>query len=118
MANLNDFYRGDDRNYNLIFVDEDDAALDITGWTIFITVKEKLTDADDDAKIKAVGTITDAAGGLASFTFTAAQTYDLDGNYHYDIQIKKADGKIFTVTSGKVKVKKDTTRRTTNEWWY
>ncbi len=41
MANLNDFYRGDDRNYNLIFVDEDDAALDITGWTIFITVKRK-----------------------------------------------------------------------------
>jgi len=112
MADLNDIFRGDDRNYNLIFKDADGVAIDITGWTIFVTVKEKINDSDDDAKIAIEATITNAVGGLATFSFTDVQTYELNGDYYYDVQIKKADGAIFTVTSGRIKIKRDITRRT------
>jgi len=112
MSDLNDIYRGDDRTYNLIFKDADEVAIDITGWTIFVTVKEKINDSDDDAKIAIEAIITNAAGGLATFSFTDAHTYELNGNYYYDVQVKKSDGVIFTVTSGKIKITRDVTRRT------
>ena len=112
MADLPDIFRGDDRNYNLIFVDSNSAAIDITGWTIFITVKEKISDVDADASIAITATITNASGGLASFTFTASHLGDLAGYYYYDIQVKRANTKIFTVTAGKIKIKRDITRRT------
>jgi len=43
-------YRGDDFSTQLIFTDDNEAVIDITGWTIFFTVKKKVTDSDSNAK--------------------------------------------------------------------
>lgn len=106
-------YRGDTNVLNLIFK-TGGVAVDITGWTIFFEVKKKITDTDADAVIsKTVTDHTNAAAGLSAITLAAADTVDLAGDYFYDIQVKKGDGTIFTVTSGKYTFKADVTIRTT-----
>lgn len=114
MADLNDFYRGDTREYTLTFVNGDGSAIDITGWTIFFTMKEKESDDDDDAKIKKdITSHSNPTGGITSFTLEAGDTDDLEGRkYYYDIQAKKANGDIVTVTKGRVRVLIDVTIRT------
>ena len=41
--------RGDSKQYTLYFKDSDGVVIDITGWTVFFTVKEKI---DDEEEIK------------------------------------------------------------------
>ena len=43
--------RGDTKTYTLYFVDEDEAPIDITGWTVFFTAKNKPSDNDASAVI-------------------------------------------------------------------
>ncbi len=114
MADLNDFYRGDTREYTLTFVDGAGDAINITGWTIFFTLKEKESDADDDAKIKKdITSHSDPTAGETKFTLEASETDDLEGrNYYYDIQAKKTNDDIITVTKGRVRVLIDVTIRT------
>jgi len=106
-------YRGDHKTYTLTFTDGDGAAIDITGWTIFFTVKTSESDADADAVItKDVTSHTSPTGGLSSIALTSADTNIDVKRYHYDIQIKKDDGSIVTVTKDRFSITTDITRRT------
>jgi len=113
MENL-ERYRGDDDPLDLAFTDGDDVVIDITGATIFFTVKENETDADADALIsKDITSHTDPTAGKTSIDITAADTNDLDpGTYYYDIQYKSALGKIATIEKGNFTILADITRRT------
>lgn len=117
MADLNDFYRGDTREFILAFVDGIGVAIDISEWTIFFTMKEKESDTDDEAKITKdiePSEHSDPTNGKTKFTLEASETGDLESrNYYYDIQAKKKNGDIITVTKGRVQVLIDVTRRTT-----
>jgi len=106
-------YRGDDKTFNFTFKNSNGAAINITDWTIFFTVKEHETDADDDAKIKKdVTSHTSPTGGLSTLSITDSDTNLTPKKYYYDFQYKKADGTIKTIVKGEFRVLTDITRRT------
>lgn len=105
------FYRGDDNTITLKFMDGD-TPKDITGWTIFFTLKKKIDDSDDDAVLKKdITSHTNAAQGETEIPLLDTNTNDLAGIYHYDIQSKDDSGIIKTVIKGEINFIKDITRR-------
>ena len=61
---------------------------DITGWTIYLTVKNKKSDSDANAVItKKVTTHSDPVGGISDIQLTTEDT-DRIGNYYYSIDYK------------------------------
>jgi len=104
--------RGDTKRYTLYFKDKDGAKVNITDWTVFFTVKEKIDDSDNDAEIKkTITSHTDAVNGKTTVELTSEDT-DLNGNFLYDIQIKRASGDINTILEGTIVFSKDITQRT------
>lgn len=104
--------RGDDIIYQLAIVDQNDLAIDITGYTVFFTVKEKPTDTDANAVItKDITSHYNAEGGITQISLTPTDT-DRIGAYYYDIQIKNGDGNITTPITGTISFKRDITIRT------
>lgn len=105
--------RGDSKIYTIRFVEDDtQAAIDITGWTIFFTVKENVEDTDANAKIaKTITAHPNPTGGESQIELTTSDT-NLIGNYLFDIQIKKDSGEIKTITEGIISFTKDVTLRT------
>lgn len=114
MTNLNiTAVRGDTFRRKILITDANKAAVDITGWTIFFTLKNNPKDSDAIAVIKKdITAHTDPTGGESLIELTATETDGLSGNYFYDIQIKKADSDIRTVCGGSFTMKVDITRRT------
>ena len=87
--------------------------VDITGATIFFTIKTKPSDTDDNAILqKTITTLTDASNGEAEIELSPTDTNLIVGNYLYDIAIKNSDGDIFTVLEGNICVMQDITIRT------
>lgn len=107
-----DLVRGDSKTYDLTFTDSDGVALDIAGWTIYYTVKERLTDDDADAVIRK--TVVVAAGstiGETEIVLENTDTQDLEIKvYWHDIQVKNLDDKINTIAFGQLNVIADVTR--------
>jgi len=106
-------YRGDDFATQLVFTDENEVVIDITGWLIFFTVKKKATDPDSNAKISVTIPPTEPLLGVALVTVSNTITDELRGLYYYDFQFKKADGTVQTLVSGGITFETDITRRTT-----
>ena len=92
------------RNTNVtdcFFVDEDDVAVDLTGGTLFFTVKDKISDTDANAKLqKTITTHTDPTAGESKISLSSSDTADLAGNYIYGIKLKLSSGEIYTVAEG------------------
>jgi len=104
--------RGDTKRYTVYFRDEAGSLVDITGWTVFFTVKENITDTDPNAKIsKTITDHSDPTNGESTIELTSVDT-NLDGNYLFDIQIKRASGDINTILEGMIVFTKDVTQRT------
>jgi hypothetical protein len=75
--------QGDDVGYELEFT-QAGAPVDISGWTVRMTIKR---DPNDDAPVlQAVATISDAGGGIARINLASADTESLIGQYFYDIE--------------------------------
>ena len=107
-------YRGDTITLTLAFTDSLGVAINITGWTIWLTLKKNIDDADGaSTSLQVKATITNGVGGLASITLTSTQTALLEGTYYYDIQYKNSTSDIKTVLDGKFIFKKDITITTT-----
>jgi len=108
-------YRGDDKNYNFTFIDENGAAINITGWTIFLTIKPAIDDVtnDDSAEIvKTVTSHTSPTDGETTVSLDDTDTNELnDEEYVYDFQAKTNAGKIMTIMHGILEVTKEVTRR-------
>ena len=111
--NILQVFKRDTKIYNLTFKDSDEVAIDITGYTIFFTVKQDETDTDANAKIsKTVTSHTSPTEGLSQVTLEPADT-DLDvRKYYYDIQIKDGSGNITTVVKDTFEIVQDITIRT------
>lgn len=104
--------RGDTKKYKFDIKDSDGAAIDITGWTLFMTIKRRPEDTDDEALIsKTITSHTDAANGETLVTLTHDETKDLAGQYYYDVQVKKGDGSIMTVLNDIITFTEDITTR-------
>ena len=111
--NLESLYSGDSRDYHLTFTDSNGDAINITGWKVYFTAKLNYADSDEDAVIKKdITTHTDPANGKTTISLTNGNTAELDArNCWYDIQVKKNNGDILTVLSGRIEILRDITRR-------
>jgi len=90
-----------------------DFGQDITGWTVFLTLKKNIDDLDAAAVItKDITSHDDAAAGDTTVAMTAAETSNLLGTYYYDIQYKDASANVVTLIDGTIQFDKDITRRT------
>lgn len=112
--NLEPIYRGDSREYKLTFTDSKGAAIPITGWKVYFTVKDNRRDSDDLAVIKKDITVhDDPENGKTKIIISPSDTNDLQpGIYYYDIQVKRGIENILTVLAGRLKIITDITRRT------
>lgn len=104
----------DDVDLDVVFRDKDDNLIDLTGCTVFFTVKKKTTDVDLDAIIaKDVTDHTSPTLGETRIPLTKEETNVKVGNYFFDLQIKNASGKILSTEVGICKVTQDVTVRAT-----
>ena len=86
---------------------EDNVATNITGWTVYMTVKENLSDVDGSAVLsKTVTTHSDPANGKSLIELTVDDTDITPGNYYYSIDYKTDDADEGIVITGRLKVEK------------
>lgn len=110
--------QGNDESLTITFTDENGAAIDLTGCTVFFTVKPgpHLEDTDTtDAQAKITKTITSIPNptlGIVNIPLTSVQTNIPVGSYYYDIRIKYSDGKLSNSDVGACDVIKTVTKRT------
>jgi hypothetical protein len=104
--------RGDSGRLDVKVTQADGNAYDLTGSTLFLTVKNNLTDTDSNATIRKEVTAHDnAAGGLSHFDLLTTDNATI-GTRYFDVQIKTSDNKVYTLFSGIWKVLADVTTRT------
>lgn len=103
----------DDIGFELTFTDVDGNPIDLTGATVFFTVKKNKLDIDDDAVISKEITSFDApTTGVALLELTAAETNISPRSYFFDVQLKNSDGKISSIQAGRFIISQDVTIRT------
>lgn len=114
MTELSPLFRGDSREYALSFTDKEGAAIDITGWKVYFTLKKNPLTNDDNAGVKKDITDHEAPQeGKTKIVLAPSDTDHLNpGDYVFDIQIKKPSGDVITVVKGSLKIEADVTRRT------
>jgi hypothetical protein len=104
--------RGDSGRLDVTVKQANGAAYNLTGATLFLTVKNSLTDIDSNAVIrKEVTTHDNAAGGLSHFDLLTTDNATAATRY-YDVQLKDSTNKIYTLFGGLWKVLSDVTART------
>jgi len=90
------------------------AVLDITGWTVFFTLKEKMTDTDAEAVIKkTITTHADAINGKTLVELTSVDTDITPKSYVFDLKYKddESPANIGVIVQGKLTVTRIVTRR-------
>lgn len=114
---LSPLVRGDDWTIKLVLT-SDGSALDITGYTFWLTLKENVDDADPGAlQVTATPDLstspTEASQGVIYIKASRTVTNNLAAKtYNYDVQQVDGSGNVQTLLIGKVKVVKDITRST------
>ena len=104
--------RGDSGRLDVTVTDASGDPYPLTGATLFLTVKNALTDADSSAVIrKEVTAHDDAAGGESHFDLLTTDNATA-GTRYYDVQLKTSDNKVYTLFGGIWKVLADVTTRT------
>lgn len=111
------FHRGDTRTYKLTFKDSAGAVINVSGHTLWLTLKGRTEDADPGVLQKKVVLPSDATSvsGVGSITLTSAETGALaPGNYFYDIQWSQpgTPPSVTTLIYGTVAILPDVTRGT------
>jgi len=106
--------RGDDVAINATFKDDSGVAINITGYTVFFTVKDNYTSTDDTAALisKTVTSHTFPLLGQTSITISNTETNLPETDYYYDFQLKDTSNKIASTQRGIFSITWDVTRRT------
>jgi len=96
--------QGDSFSRIINFTNSAGAAIDITGYTFYLTVKKDVADLDAAAKISATVTpeqlVSPASGSVTISVSKTTMATVAPGTYLYDIKYKKGDGTVFTALSG------------------
>lgn len=109
--------RGDSAAFDVTFRDAEENLIDLTGGTVFFTVKRRVTD-DDDSAVLTVDLVVDdlddiePESGTIEIALQPEETSELSGVYSYDVQLKDSDGNIASSGNGRFVVSKDITIRT------
>lgn len=110
--------RGDDQSFDVSIKNADATPVDLTGATVFFTVKKRTSDTDDEALIsKDITSHTTPASGLTNINLDNEDT-EIDPSpigkpYKWDLQVKGADGSIYSTEAGDFVVLADVTSRKT-----
>ena len=109
--------QGDDEAITVTFKDEDGVAIDITGYTVFFTIKKRPDEDSDDSDAIFKATITshtDPANGITTIDIPRDTMADIEARrYVYDLQLKDTSDKINSSKYGVLEVINDITNRTT-----
>lgn len=107
-------YSGDDYALSLVVTDSLGAVVDISAYTIYLTIKTDINDLDADAEISldvsGVG-LTDPTNGKTVITIPHGQTEALSGIYKIDVKYKDGSGKIGTILNGRMNFVTNVTER-------
>lgn len=104
---------GDTLIFN-VEVQRDGDPYDLTGCTLFFTVKDSVDQADADARLALeTGSGITQSGSDAEITVTAGETDDwpTDVELVADLQVKTVAGEIFTAAIGTLRFRPHVTRR-------
>jgi len=84
---------------------KDEVAQDITGWTIYFIVKEKMGDPDTSAVItKEVTTHSNPTIGETEIELLTSDTNITPGNYYYSIDYLDDSGNEGVLFQGRLKI--------------
>ena len=104
--------RGDSGRLDVTVASADGTPYSLATATLFLTVKNALTDADSAAVIrKEVTSHDNAAAGESHFDLLTTDNAT-NGRRFYDVQLKDASAKIYTLFGGLWTVSQDVTTRT------
>lgn len=108
-------FKGDSFSRSISFADSTGTAINITGYTLYLTVKASKSDTDAQAILSATvlpAQLSDPTHGIGVISVTAtAMAAITAGNYYYDIKYKKGDGTVFTALSGNFDINETVTLR-------
>lgn len=112
-------YSGDDFIRLLTFTDTTGIAVNISNYTLYVTIKYKYTDNDMPTGIteavyqKNLTTtdFTDPTHGKTVVTIAHADTEKLEGVYVIDIKYKEDNGTVGTALNGRINFFKDISTR-------
>lgn len=103
--------KGDTYPLDIQLIRVDESIIDLTGCTVFFTVKRNLEDTDNEALIKKdITTFTSATTGELSIPFLATDV-DYVGDFYYDLKIKYSNNLIESVLTDKFILVEHTTKR-------
>lgn len=110
--------RGDTDSFTITFRDANGNPIDITGYTVWFTVRSSVpktsTTDNTDAVISVKNTNhSDPTNGQTLIAITSSDTEIDPKTYFYDIQYKKPDGTVHSTGYFKYIVSADITRGTT-----
>lgn len=104
--------KGDTYPLDMQVLRDDETAIDITGCTLFFTVKRNFEDTDSQALIeKTITTFTSPSTGEFTVPLLEADV-DYIGEFNYDLKIKYSTGIIESVVSDKIIFQNHVTIRT------
>lgn len=114
MEKIIESVRGDTFKKTLNFT-SNGSPLDITGSTVFFTIKKNPNSLDTEALVQQkVTTHTNPTQGVTEINVSGAEMGVLDvESYWYDIQVTLSNGDVATVLRGKFVVLVDVTKDTT-----
>lgn len=105
--------QGEDWSLNLRFINKSTGLpIDITGWTVFFTAKNRVSDADADAIIaKSIVTHSAPSQGETAIYLLNTDSDDIHGTFPYDIRYKTDSSQIKEIVSGDLKINPAVTKR-------
>ena len=104
--------KGDTFNLDIQILNDAGEVIDLTGATVFFTVKRNLQDTDSLALIsKTITSHSNPTNGETSITFTSTDV-DYIGEFYYDVKIKDVSNKITSVFKDKFILVEHVTIRT------
>ena len=107
--------RGDTWESLIFTISEDGTPVDITGFIFYFTIKENVSDTDDDAIFKKDwSTHLDQTTnrGQTILNVSAIESDPLAvGKFHYEVKFKSTNEVIYTVTEGDIKINDSLTIR-------
>jgi len=112
-VNSTDVYRGMTSKFR-ITVTQAGAAYDLTGATLYFTVKSDIASTSNKLQKKTgdgITTVGDARNGQADLLLSASDTQTLDcGSYEYDVVVEKAGERFLVIGPATLAVKQSVTR--------
>ena len=110
--------RGDNIDIPVEFYDDNDELINLTGYTVWLTVRKTVpvTSVTDDSDAVIPKKLTEfSILGTAVFNLLPADTNKEPGNYLYEVQIMTPDGSIYSSETYNFIINPDLTRDDTGE---